>query len=126
MYVHQRDVKKAGFRSLLEGEAVEFDVGAMDDGRLHAIRVTGPLGVDVKGAPHNRDDSDDDEDSKAAASSADKPESSAAAAAAPPAKPKAAMAFVPRVVARPKPAVKPKPKPKPAAAAAAPPAPPST
>ena len=36
LYVHQRDVKKEGFRSLLEGEKLEFDVGAMDDGRLHA------------------------------------------------------------------------------------------
>ena len=125
LYVHQRDVQKKGFRSLLEGEEVEFGVAAMDDGRLHAIRVTGPGGVDVKGMPNKRDQSDseesDDDDAAGGASKGAKAGASADAAPVPVAKPKAALAFVPRVVARPKPPVKQKPKPP---APAAPPAPP--
>lgn len=116
LYVHQRDVQKSGFRSLQEGERLEFDVGAMDDGRLHAVRVTGPGGVDVQGQPKpSRDDSDDDDEpsSRGAGGKMKQPESAAKSA-----KPYAKPAFLPRVVARPKP---PPPKPKPAASAAPPP-----
>jgi cold shock CspA family protein len=49
LYVHQRDVVKKGFRSLLVGESVEFAVGAMADGKLHAVRVTGPGGAECVG-----------------------------------------------------------------------------
>jgi cold shock protein len=34
LYCHQREVSKQGFRSLREGEPLEFDVEAMPDGRL--------------------------------------------------------------------------------------------
>jgi CspA family cold shock protein len=34
LYCHQREVSKQGFRSLREGEPLEFDVEAMQDGRL--------------------------------------------------------------------------------------------
>jgi hypothetical protein len=40
-----------GFRSLADGEAVEFRVEQDDQGRRKAVRVTGPDGADVQGAP---------------------------------------------------------------------------
>lgn len=111
LYVHQRDVQKSGFRSLREGEQLEFDVAAMDDGRLHAVRVTGPGGVDVLGQPRkdDKDDDDDDPPARGAGGDATKQQSSSEPAAKPKPNP-----FVPRAVARPKaPAQKPKPKPPP-------------
>jgi 23S rRNA-/tRNA-specific pseudouridylate synthase/cold shock CspA family protein len=52
IYVHQRSIKGvAGFRSLLEGESVQFDVGTMADGKLEALHVTGPGGRPVIGLP---------------------------------------------------------------------------
>jgi cold shock protein len=36
LYCHQREVSRQGFRSLQEGESLEFDVEAMADGRLQA------------------------------------------------------------------------------------------
>lgn len=62
VYVHQRDLKKEGFRSLLEGEPVVFEVSRMEDGRLHGIKVTGPGGLQVQGQPHKARDNDDDFD----------------------------------------------------------------
>ena len=60
LYAHQRDLKKEGFRSLAIGEFVEFEIGRMDDGRPHAVKVTGPGGVDVQGQPRESNDDDDD------------------------------------------------------------------
>ena len=112
IYVHQRDVQKSGFRSLKEGEHVEFDVAAMDDGRLHAVRVSGPGGVDVQGLPPKDDNEEEDDvvadDTRGAggkAAVAAKPASAGGS------KPYAKPAFLPRAVARPKPPAKPKPKP---------------
>ena len=110
IYVHQRDVQKTGFRSLKEGEQVEFDVAAMEDGRLHGVRVSGPGGVDVQGLPP-KDDSDEEEEAADDTRGAGGKAAAAKPASASGSKPYAKPAFLPRAVARPKPAAKPKPKP---------------
>ncbi|KAL3904080.1 MAG: hypothetical protein SGPRY_011420 [Prymnesium sp.] len=48
LFVHQTDIKSNGFRSLAEGEHVEYDVANID-GKMKAVNVTGPDGADVKG-----------------------------------------------------------------------------
>lgn len=126
LYVHQRNVVKKGFRSLREGEPVEFEIGTMPDGKLEALKVTGPDGTEPMGQPHP-DDSDDDDDGsggeaqRVASLKAAKPKEP---------RPKPYTAFVPRTVKRPgaklpaKPVGKapaaPAPAPAPAAASAAP------
>ena len=54
-FVHQSQIKAEGFRSLAEGEAVEFDIVISEEkqGKRFAENVTGPLGVNVQGAPRN-------------------------------------------------------------------------
>eukprot|EP01039_Chlorochromonas_danica_P018458 gene18458-22200_t len=49
-FVHQTNIRTNGFRSLADGEAVEFDI-VRENGRLSAINVTGPNGAEVQGAP---------------------------------------------------------------------------
>ncbi|XP_026192051.1 glycine-rich protein 2 [Cyclospora cayetanensis] len=49
LFVHQTEIKADGFRNLSEGEEVEFQVQAGEDGRKKAVRVTGPGGAPVKG-----------------------------------------------------------------------------
>ena len=49
VFVHQTEIYADGFRSLLEGEELEFDVVVQDDGRRKAMNVTGPQGAFVKG-----------------------------------------------------------------------------
>mmetsp|Transcript_10350 Transcript_10350/g.15370 ORF Transcript_10350/g.15370 Transcript_10350/m.15370 type:complete len:120 (-) Transcript_10350:422-781(-) len=57
VFVHQTDIRTEGFRSLADGEAVEFDIVTDDNGRRKATAVTGPGGADVMGAPFRpRDD----------------------------------------------------------------------
>lgn len=51
LFVHQSNINAQGFRSLREGEPVEFDVEAGTDGRCKAINVTGPSGQAPQGAP---------------------------------------------------------------------------
>ncbi|CAM6082727.1 unnamed protein product [Calypogeia fissa] len=51
LFVHQTSIHAEGFRSLREGEAVEFVVESSDDGRTKALDVTGPQGAYVQGAP---------------------------------------------------------------------------
>eukprot|EP00897_Mesotaenium_endlicherianum_P000919 jgi/Mesen1/10828/ME000093S10349 len=51
LFVHQTSIHAEGFRSLREGEPVEFNVEASDDGRTKALDVTGPNGGYVQGAP---------------------------------------------------------------------------
>mmetsp|Transcript_4499 Transcript_4499/g.6042 ORF Transcript_4499/g.6042 Transcript_4499/m.6042 type:complete len:122 (-) Transcript_4499:224-589(-) len=51
VFVHQTDISVEGFRSLADGEAVEFEIVEGDDGRRKAVGVTGPGGSDVQGAP---------------------------------------------------------------------------
>jgi len=56
IFVHQSDIYAPGFRSLAEGEAVEFRVSTDDKtGKLKAVEVTGPDGAYVQGAPRNDD-----------------------------------------------------------------------
>lgn len=61
IYVHQRNVQARGYRSLQVGEAVEFELGVMDDGKLQAVKVTGPGGADVKGQKRRDDDEAEEE-----------------------------------------------------------------
>uniref|UniRef100_A0A804P4P3 CSD domain-containing protein n=1 Tax=Zea mays TaxID=4577 RepID=A0A804P4P3_MAIZE len=49
LFVHQSSIKSEGFRSLAEGEEVEFSVSEGDDGRTKAVDVTGPDGSFVRG-----------------------------------------------------------------------------
>lgn len=51
VFVHQTSIYKDGFRSLAEGEPVEFKTSTGDNGRLQAKDVTGPNGSYVQGAP---------------------------------------------------------------------------
>ncbi|KAL2651145.1 hypothetical protein R1flu_019273 [Riccia fluitans] len=51
LFVHQTSIHAEGFRSLREGELVEFTVEVGDDGRTKALDVTGPGGSYVQGAP---------------------------------------------------------------------------
>jgi len=51
IFVHQTAIQSDGFRSLAEGEELEYLVEQGSDGRLKASSVTGPQGKNVKGAP---------------------------------------------------------------------------
>ena len=53
IFVHQTAIYARGFRSLAEGEEVEFDIGEDEKrkGKKFALNVTGPNGVFVQGAP---------------------------------------------------------------------------
>ena len=55
VFVHQTVIKMEGFRSLADGETVEFEVEEGDDGRRRATAVTGPEGADCQGAPYYDD-----------------------------------------------------------------------
>ena len=50
IFVHQSAINAPGFRSLMEGEEVEFKV-VEERGMMRAIEVTGPNGGYVQGAP---------------------------------------------------------------------------
>ncbi|KAF5842927.1 hypothetical protein DUNSADRAFT_3954, partial [Dunaliella salina] len=51
LFVHQSNIASEGFRSLREGETVEYDTETSPDGRTKAINVTGPRGSPPQGAP---------------------------------------------------------------------------
>jgi len=51
VFVHQSAVHAKGFRSLAEGEPVEFNTEVNERGKTTAINVTGPNGAFVKGTP---------------------------------------------------------------------------
>jgi cold shock CspA family protein len=52
VFVHQTSIHAQGFRSLAEGEDVEFDVEHDPrKGKYFAVNVTGPNGGFVQGAP---------------------------------------------------------------------------
>merc|ERR1711933_650618 len=54
IFVHQTAIQKEGFRSLADGEKVEYDIETdSSDGRIKASIVTGPGGADVQGAAFN-------------------------------------------------------------------------
>ena len=50
LFVHQSAVHAPGFRSLMEGEEIEFKV-VDERGKMKAIEVSGPGGEFVQGAP---------------------------------------------------------------------------
>jgi len=52
-FVHQSEIYAEGFRSLAEGESVEFKIAAdpQNPSKMRAEQVTGPAGVVVQGAP---------------------------------------------------------------------------
>ncbi|EFJ06209.1 hypothetical protein SELMODRAFT_186937 [Selaginella moellendorffii] len=50
LFVHQSSIHADGFRSLKDGEAVEFTIDRSEDGRTKALDVTGPEGSFVQGA----------------------------------------------------------------------------
>lgn len=52
--MHQTAIQAEGFRSLREGEPVEFFVETSDDGRAKAVSVTGPNGANPEGAPRRQ------------------------------------------------------------------------
>lgn len=52
VFVHQTSIHANGFRSLGEGESVEFDIEVNSTtSKKYAINVTGPGGAPVQGAP---------------------------------------------------------------------------
>ncbi|OEU16295.1 CSD-domain-containing protein [Fragilariopsis cylindrus CCMP1102] len=56
IFVHQTSIHSEGFRSLAEGEPVEFSTTEdPSNGKVKAQNVTGPMGAFVQGAPR-RDD----------------------------------------------------------------------
>ena len=66
VFVHQTAIYARGFRSLAEGEEVEFDIGEDDKkkGKKFAINVTGPNGAFVQGAPRRERNFEDDNNSR--------------------------------------------------------------
>eukprot|EP00600_Ochromonadales_sp_CCMP1393_P005151 CAMPEP_0174963676 /NCGR_PEP_ID=MMETSP0004_2-20121128/5460_1 /TAXON_ID=420556 /ORGANISM="Ochromonas sp., Strain CCMP1393" /LENGTH=123 /DNA_ID=CAMNT_0016212323 /DNA_START=163 /DNA_END=534 /DNA_ORIENTATION=- len=59
VFVHQTAILAQGFRSLAEGEDVEYDLSEdVEKGKTFASNVTGPNGSYVQGAPR-RDPRDD-------------------------------------------------------------------
>jgi len=61
VFVHQTQIHAEGFRSLAEGELVEYDVETDQTGRPRAVGVTGPDGAFVQGAPRPPPRYDDDD-----------------------------------------------------------------
>ncbi|XWS40173.1 hypothetical protein CRYUN_Cryun18bG0117700 [Craigia yunnanensis] len=49
LFVHQSSIRSEGFRSLAEGEEVEFVIESSEGGRTKAVDVTGPNGNPVRG-----------------------------------------------------------------------------
>ncbi|KAL6274089.1 hypothetical protein ACE6H2_024781 [Prunus campanulata] len=49
LFVHQSSIRSDGFRSVAEGESVEFQIAVGEDGKTKAIDVTGPNGAPLQG-----------------------------------------------------------------------------
>eukprot|EP00931_Biecheleriopsis_adriatica_P105491 TRINITY_DN80050_c0_g1_i1.p1 TRINITY_DN80050_c0_g1~~TRINITY_DN80050_c0_g1_i1.p1 ORF type:complete len:145 (-),score=31.54 TRINITY_DN80050_c0_g1_i1:81-458(-) len=57
-FVHYTGIESAGgFRSLADGEEVEFDLEEDQSGKQRCVRVTGPGGAPVKGSTRERTES---------------------------------------------------------------------
>ncbi|KAL9185913.1 hypothetical protein ACHAXT_003690 [Thalassiosira profunda] len=56
VFVHHSAIHARGFRTLGDGEPVEFEVITEPNGRSKALNVTGPDGDYVQGAPRRMDD----------------------------------------------------------------------
>ena len=63
VFVHQTAIYAQGFRSLAEGEEVEYDVATDEKkgGKKFATNVTGPNGAYVVGAPRRERSFDDNQ-----------------------------------------------------------------
>jgi len=99
IFVHQRSVHRSGFRSLREGEEVEFET-EVSKGRLEAIKVTGPDGVEVLGIVGKGSGKDESDESDSGDEAAGGPQRAKEVK---PARPKPYTGFVPRTVKRPVP-----------------------
>ena len=55
VFVHHSAIHANGFRTLGDGEAVEFEMVTEPNGKSKAIHVTGPDGGYVQGAPRRED-----------------------------------------------------------------------
>lgn len=55
VFVHHSAIHANGFRTLGDGESVEFEVITEPNGKCKAIHVTGPDGGYVQGAPRRMD-----------------------------------------------------------------------
>eukprot|EP00440_Ansanella_granifera_P024745 gb/GFBE01026872.1/.p1 GENE.gb/GFBE01026872.1/~~gb/GFBE01026872.1/.p1 ORF type:complete len:114 (+),score=22.74 gb/GFBE01026872.1/:1-342(+) len=54
-FVHYTGIESAGgFKSLADGEDVEFDLEQDQSGKMRCVRVTGPGGAPVKGSTRQR------------------------------------------------------------------------
>jgi len=53
LFVHHSAIYAPGFKTLAEGEELEFDIETDDNGRKKAVNVTGPGGAPVKGEERN-------------------------------------------------------------------------
>jgi len=51
VFIHQTEIYAEGFRSLMDGESVEYQLTTDDNNRHKAVSVTGPNGARVAGAP---------------------------------------------------------------------------
>lgn len=51
LFVHQTSIRSDGFRTLSDGDTVEFSVEHGDDGRTRAVDVTGPNGSAIPPSP---------------------------------------------------------------------------
>ncbi|MBA0700434.1 hypothetical protein Goari_026836 [Gossypium aridum] len=49
LFVHQSSIRSDGFRSLADGEEVEFVIDSSEGGRTKAVDVTGPNGNPIRG-----------------------------------------------------------------------------
>ncbi|CAE8622851.1 unnamed protein product [Polarella glacialis] len=55
-FVHYTGIEAStGFKSLADGEDVEFDLEQDHAGKMRCVRVTGPGGVPVKGSARERE-----------------------------------------------------------------------
>ena len=60
LFVHHSSIHASGFRSLGDGESVEYEVVSEPNGKSKAIHVTGPDGNYVQGAPRRTNNYDNE------------------------------------------------------------------